>query len=345
MWKQLTITLLSISCLSLSQELKIHLTEEGTQEDNIETRLLTVRLDKEFLQPSVMERLSKTSNIIFADFPEMPEFVNAKQYEDILNSLYDEKEEQHTSEENLKDKTAYIGNQEEQENEKNILDQTEGEQNSKNKKSGENDSAQNEKDKYVEDKLPELKKEEEKEIKEKVENKEDERWVNVDEGKNINNDSSTDDNKEINQEEQTNNKEKKLVKEKEEVTEENERYEEHVKEGDRECKSKNKNIITSKIQTIKRNETENKTTTIVFTTEKRKISSSCTPTNVTLVSKTTSILRCSSTGYLKQHNGTLPNFTNVTTVVVEESKTFKISSSFTFAFIVFIISTGLVIGF
>ena len=92
MWKQLTITLLSISCLGLSQELKIHLTEEGTQEDNIETRLLTVRLDKEFLQPSVMERLSKTSNIIFADFPEMPEFVNAKQYEDILNSLYDEKE-------------------------------------------------------------------------------------------------------------------------------------------------------------------------------------------------------------------------------------------------------------
>lgn len=345
MWKQLTITLLSISCLGLSQELKIHLTEEGTQEDNIETRLLTVRLDKEFLQPSVMERLSKTSNIIFADFPEMPEFVNAKQYEDILNSLYDEKEEQHTSEEHLQDKTAYIGKQEEQENEKNILDQTEGEQNSKNKESVENDSAQNEKNKYAEDKLPELKKEEEKEIKEKIENKKDERWVNADEGKNINNDSLTDDNKEINREEQTNNKEKKLVKEKEEVREENERYEDHIKGGDRECKSKNKNIITSKIQTIKKSKTENKTTTIVFTTEKQKFSSLCTPTNITLVSKTRSILRCSSTGYLKQHNGTLPNFTNVTTVVVEESKTFKISSSFTFAFIVFIISTGLVIGF
>lgn len=341
MWKQLTFTLSLISCLGSSQELKIHLSEEGIQDDNNETRLLTVRLDKESLQPNVMERLSKTSNIVFADFPEMPEFVNAKQYEDILNSLYNDKEEEHTPEEEKKGETTYLNDQEEQHSEENILKYIEEEKTGENKENVGKDFEKGEKDKHVEDNLPEIKEEEVKEIEEKIENKEDEKWVDVDEGKNINENTDIDGIKEVNQTEQPNTRETEIVEEEEEK----EKYKEHVNEDDKECESKNTNIITSKVQTIKRNETKHGTTTVVFTTKKQNISSLCTSTKVTLVSKTRSILKTSTTGYLKQHNGTLPNFTNITTVVVEESKTFKISSSLTFAFIVFLISTGLVTRF
>ena len=265
----------------------------------------------------------------------------AKQYEDILNSLYNDKEEEHTPEEEKKGETTYFNDQEEQHSEENILKYIEEEKTGENKENVGKDFEKGEKDKHVEDKLPEIKEEEVKEIEEKIENKEDEKWVDVDEGKNINENTDIDGIKEVNQTEQPNTRETEIVEEEEEK----EKYKEHVNEDDKECESKNTNIITSKVQTIKRNETKHGTTTVVFTTKKQNISSLCTSTKVTLVSKTRSILKTSTTGYLKQHNGTLPNFTNITTVVVEESKTFKISSSLTFAFIVFLISTGLVTRF
>ena len=356
MWKQVTFTLLSISCFVSSQELKIHLSEESNnermQDNNIETRVLTVTLDRDSLQPSVIERLSRTSNIVFADFPEMPEFVNAKQFEDILNSLYNEKEDEDKSEEaEEREEDANPRDPNIQINEENILESVEEDKNDNEKNLFNNELQNEERNDDFDSKTPEMNDEKKDRMEENFENKNDEPSIEVDEDEEINIVSTKIKNTEFNQKEQSaseiNYPVQTATEEKKETFEEE--YKGHDKESEKECtKNRNKNNITSAVESIQRNTIEHEGATESATTatsEEHKNSLLCSSTKVSFISKTRTTLKSSNTGFMKQHNGTVLNLTNVTTVFVEESKTFKISSSFTFAFFVFLMSTFLVIGF
>lgn len=74
-------------------------TEElgGDSTNSMTVQPLVVHVDKQNMAPEILEKLYHTSNIVFADFPEVPEFINLKEYEsmkyateELLNQLMNE---------------------------------------------------------------------------------------------------------------------------------------------------------------------------------------------------------------------------------------------------------------
>lgn len=312
MWKQLTLTLLTTTYLVSSQELTVYFSEEEVQtndnEEGLNSRLLTIRLDKESMQPGVMERLSKTSNIIFADFPGLPEFVNAKEYEDILNTLYNDKDDQNNSQTNSNNSGNPTDSMDDHKKEdERHIEIIEEEPKRENK----------------EDYAKETLKDDHKEGK----NKEDEdKGENTWHGKKDNDGDKSED--VIHGDEKQNEKDhKENGKEyKEEIKENNDSKKDNddgdKKEAGQEYKEddnkysedndekKHKNIVTSYTVPCKSNSTE---TGSVF---KEKKKGNSTLSGFSTKTKTNS--KVSKTGYTKNQNATIFNKTNVTTVITEE---------------------------
>ena len=61
----------------------------GDSIDSLDTKPLTIHFDKNSLTPELMEHLLHASNLVFPDLPEIPEFINLKEY-DIVDAKTDE---------------------------------------------------------------------------------------------------------------------------------------------------------------------------------------------------------------------------------------------------------------
>lgn len=315
MWKQLTLTLLTTTYLASSQELKVYFSEEEVQsnenEEGLNSHLLTIRLDKESLQPGVMERLSKTSNIIFADFPGLPEFVNAKEYEDILNTLYNDKGDQ----ENLQP------NESNSENSTDSMDDKKKEDD-RHIEIIEEEPKRDNKEDYAKDTLTD-------DHKAEHDGKEKNNWEgkeNTDSGKSEddvlgdhkeNEKDHKENEKDNNDEIKDNNDNKKDYaddnnnnKEHEESTNDHEDKDKDNKNYQDNDKKKNKNIVTSYTVPCITNATE---TGSVFK-EKKLVNSTVSGFST----KTKSNSKASNTGYVKNQNATMFNDTNTTTIITEE---------------------------
>ncbi|CCF59673.1 hypothetical protein KAFR_0H02640 [Kazachstania africana CBS 2517] len=94
MWNQLSIILATSVVLAKAETFQAYLTTEDVGGDSTElNRPLTVHLDKNTMSAELLEKLQHTSNIVFADLPQVPEFVTLKEYEEIFNKMYDEEED------------------------------------------------------------------------------------------------------------------------------------------------------------------------------------------------------------------------------------------------------------
>ncbi|QLG74012.1 hypothetical protein HG535_0F05240 [Zygotorulaspora mrakii] len=98
-----TLFLLDVIRQSSASKLSFTLTTEelgGDSTDSAAVRPLVVHVDKKNMSPEILKQLYRTSNIIFADFPEVPEFINLKEYEN-MKSATEELLDQLTNERNI----------------------------------------------------------------------------------------------------------------------------------------------------------------------------------------------------------------------------------------------------
>lgn len=103
MFKQVTTTslvVLAIISKASSSKFSLTLSTEqlgGDSTDYSEAKPLVVHVDKNSMSPEILEHLAHTSNIVFADLPELPQFINLREYEsmkyatdDLLDQLINE---------------------------------------------------------------------------------------------------------------------------------------------------------------------------------------------------------------------------------------------------------------
>ncbi|EDO17169.1 hypothetical protein Kpol_1072p39 [Vanderwaltozyma polyspora DSM 70294] len=57
----------------------------GDSIDDLDTKPIIIHIDKSSMSPDVLKHLSKTSNVVFADIPASPQFINLKDLESELN--------------------------------------------------------------------------------------------------------------------------------------------------------------------------------------------------------------------------------------------------------------------
>lgn len=103
MFKQVTtasLVVLAIISKASSSKFSLTLSTEqlgGDSTEYSEAKPLVVHVDKNSMSPEILEHLAHTSNIVFADLPELPQFINLREYEsmkyatdDLLDQLINE---------------------------------------------------------------------------------------------------------------------------------------------------------------------------------------------------------------------------------------------------------------
>ncbi|KAG0667720.1 hypothetical protein C6P45_005441 [Maudiozyma exigua] len=91
MWKQLTIALVATTSVINAEQYNVVLSTEDVGGDSTSSQSdkpITVHLDRTKLSPELIQKLEKSSNIVFSGLEELPEFVNQKDYAAIVKKFY-----------------------------------------------------------------------------------------------------------------------------------------------------------------------------------------------------------------------------------------------------------------